>query len=537
MAHCAAALLTMLAGIWLGLGAALAQDAPTSSPTIAAPVMVDGRQVFVLSGTPSFPANDRAADVARRIVEIAQQSDSMTLDVEIEIDEFGHSVIIDGEAVVTATEPDAQREGLNSTLLTARLYSGFIQDAIRAYRADRSDTARQQGLVNGMIWTGLFALFTVVLVWANRRLKKRGEAIITRYLEQVEEATQEIVRTRALIEIVSVAVQGVFVVLWLIALYYYVSVVLFSFAETRTVATILLSYVTDPLINAFRAFVDYIPSLIVLIIIFLVTRYLIRIARVAFENIDAGTLRIEGFQKHWVWPSFNIVRAFLIISALILAYPYIPGSNSAAFQGMSILLGVMISIGSNSVVSNVLAGLFVIYRQSTNIGDLIEIGNNLGVVTAIKLTETHLRSTKNELISIPNAQLLNSEVTNYSQYIDGRGIVLHTTVGIGYDEPHKKIEVLLIQAAENTEGIRKSPKPFVLRKELGDFAVTYEINGFSTRSEKIPRILSDLRANILDSLHGAGVQIMSPNYEGDPETLKIPPAEPIEDTPEAKAGE
>ncbi|MEM1236539.1 MAG: mechanosensitive ion channel domain-containing protein [Pseudomonadota bacterium] len=514
---------------------ALAQES-TASPTVArdvAPVTLDGSTIFFVSGSESFPSEQRAQNVQGRLIDVAGRSSSMTLDVSVSPVQLGHAVIVDGEEIVVATVVDAEREGLGDTELMAEVWRDLILTAVRNYRGARSSEARQQGLVTGAIWTVSFVTFTALLIFVSRRLSSKGERIVRRYLRQVEEATQEIVRARAITEVVTVTVQGIFVAVWFVALYYYVTVVLFSFAETRAFATVLLTYVTDPVSSAWRAIVDFLPSAVVLILIFLVTRYLIRIARVTFENIEAGTVRIEGFQQHWVWPSYNIVRGLLIISAIILAFPYIPGSDSAAFQGMSILLGVMVSIGSNSVVSNVLAGLFVIYRRSTNVGDRIKIGDHIGEVVAIKLTETHLKSFKNELISIPNGQLLNSEVINYSQHIDGRGLLVHTNVGIGYDEPHHKVEELLVEAAKMTKGIKKSPPPFVMRKELGDFAVIYEINGFSTRGDQIPRTLSDLRGNILDVFHRAGVQIMSPHYEGDPEIPKIPEVpEPAADAAE-----
>lgn len=493
------------------------KDAEATSP-----VIVDGTTVMTLSGTSSFPASQRASAVAQRIVNAAEASEAMTFDIDIIKDEFGHAVTVDGTQIVVATLLDAKREGFVNTQLTAQLYANLVEKTIRTYRAERTSGAYKHDLMAGLGWTSLFAAFTAVLWWGNRRLRTRIEKLVHHQMRAVEEATNEIVRSRVVAEVVAVAVQGVMMIIFFFALYYYVSGVLFSFAATRPTATLLLNYVTDPVFRAVRAFINFVPDLIVLVIVFLVTRYLIRVAQIAFENIEAGTLRIEGFEKHWVWPSFNITRALLVISALILAYPYIPGSDSTAFKGVSILLGLMASIGSNSVVSNILAGIFVIYRRSTKIGDRIMIGEHIGEVTAIKLTETHVKSLKNELISIPNAQFLNSEVVNFSQHTDGRGLLLHTEVGIGYDEPQQKIEKLLIEAARQTHGIKKSPEPFVLRTALGDFAVTYEINGYSTRGDQAQRILSGLRSNILDVLHREGVQIMSPHYEGDPELPKIP---------------
>ncbi len=500
----------------------LAQATQNGNASQSATVVVDGKNLFEVSGVSGLLAPSRARTIADNIVTVARSSADTTVSMTVEEHDFGHRILANGREIMTATSVDAEREGVSDTDILAYVYSRQIEQAIIAWRRDRSEQALERGLINGVVWTTAFAIFTGLLFWLNRRLPVWNDRILSRYLSAVEEATQEIVRTRAVADVSAVAAKGLLAILFLIALYYYVSVVLFSFAQTRPIAVILLNYVSDPIRHALRAIVDFIPSLVVLIIIFLVTRYLVRLARVTFANIEAGTVRLHGFQRHWVWPTYNLIRAFLIVSAIVLSYPYIPGSDSAAFQGMSILLGVMVSIGSNSVVANVLAGLFVIYRQSTTVGDIIKIGDYVGEVSSIKLTETHLRSYKNEMISIPNAQLLNSEVVNYSQRIDGQGLIVHTTVGIGYDEHHRKIEALLLEAARLTEGVKKSPPPFVLRKDLGDFAVTYEINGHAARNAHIPRLLSELRANVLDVLHAAGVQIMSPHYEGDPDTAKIP---------------
>lgn len=523
LAHGLRALLVALS---LALAAAPApvhaQEAGQTQTDRVAAVVIDGQTLFEVSGVSGLLASTRAGTIADKIVAVARSSADTTVSMTVEPDEFGQRILANGREIMTATETDAEREGISDTNILATIYARQIERAIIQWRRDRSEQARERGLINGLAWTAAFAAFLLLLFWLNRRLRAWVDRVVERYMAAVEEATQEIVRTRAIAEVAKVAGQGILVVLFLMALYYYVSIVLFSFAETRPVATALLNYVSDPILHALRSVVDFVPSLVVLLIIFFVTRYLLRLARVTFENIEAGTVRLRGFRKHWVWPTYNLVRAFLIVSAVVLAYPYIPGSDSAAFQGMSILIGVMVSIGSNSVVANVLAGLFVIYRQSTTVGDVIKIGNHVGEVAAIKLTETHLRSYKNELVSIPNAQLLNSEVVNYSQRIDGQGLIVHTTVGIGYDEHHRKIEALLLAAAARTEGLKPVPPPFVLRTELGDFAVTYEINAYAARGARIPRILSDLRGNVLDALHEAGVQIMSPHYEGDPPTAKIP---------------
>ena len=300
------------------------------------------------------------------------------------------------------------------------------------------------------------------------------------------------------------------------------TVVLLSFAHTRPFAQLVLTYVSQPLLDVIYGFVGYFPSLITLVIIYYVTRYLIRGLRLFMENIEAGTIELRNFEPHWVKPTFNIARAVIIAIAIVFAYPYIPGSDSQAFQGITILAGIMVSLGSNAVVSNMMAGLFVIYRRSTNIGDRIMVGDQIGDVVEIKMMETLIKSVKNEMVSIPNAQLLNSEVVNYSRKIDGRGLLVHTTVGIGYEEPQNKVEAMLIEAARRTRDLKKSPAPFVLWANLADYAINYQINAFTTRGSSLPRILSDLHRNIVDVFNENGVQIMTPSYMADPEKPKVP---------------
>jgi small-conductance mechanosensitive channel len=217
------------------------------------------------------------------------------------------------------------------------------------------------------------------------------------------------------------------------------------------------------------------------------------------------------------------VKFGIILFAVVVAYPYIPGSGTAAFQGVTIFLGVLLSFGSSSVISNLLAGLFVIYRRSVNLGDLIGIGGVIGRIEAVNLLETDLRTPKNELVSVPNSQLLGSQLTNYTRYGNGGGLIVHSTVGIGYEEPQRKIEAMLIEAARRTRGVESDPMPFVLRTALADFAVNYEINAYARHVDALPKLQSDLNANILDVFNERKVQIMTPAYERDPEEPKIAP--------------
>jgi len=224
-------------------------------------------------------------------------------------------------------------------------------------------------------------------------------------------------------------------------------------------------------------------------------------------------------------PTFRIARVLVIAFAIVMAYPYIPGSGSAALQGMSIFLGVILSLGSSSIIANIIAGYSMNYRRTFRVGDVVKVGANVGQVTEVRLLVTHLRTPKNESIAVPNSVILNSEVTNYSTMARDPGVIIGAKVGIGYEVPWRQVEGMLLIAADRTAGALKEPRPFVLECGLGDFAVSYEINVYTDISVPIPILLADLQRNVLDVFNEYGVAIMTPAYVADPEEAKVVPPE------------
>lgn len=510
---------------------ALAQDDATSSgdaeaplageENFAAPVIIDGDTIFRVRGFSALPAAERAANIQRRILETAELPEFIELEYDIATNEFGLEITANGRMLTVTTQADADFEQTELELLAA-VQSEAIKAAINAYRLSRSDQELVQSAYEAVAWTVAFAILTLAFLKLRRRLIRATERVVVRRFTTVEEATNAIVQGEAVAKLIGFAMHMILWIAFLFVFYYYLTVVALSFAHTRPFAQLLLTYVSQPLIDVILGIFGYLPNLITLAIIYFVTRYLIRGLRLFMENIEAGTFEWQNFEKHWVKPTFNISRVIIIAIAVVFAYPHIPGSDSRAFQGLTILAGIMVSLGSNTVVSNMMAGLFVIYRRSTNIGDRIKVGDQVGDVVEIKLMETLIKSIKNEMVSIPNAQLLNSEVVNYSRTIDGRGLLVHTTVGIGYEEPQDKVEAMLIEAALRTRDLKRSPEPFVLWAQLADYAINYQVNAFTTRGASMPRILSDLHRNIVDVFNENGVQIMTPSYEADPDELKIP---------------
>ena len=494
--------------------------APLNDGVFRAPVIVDGVELFLVRGSTALPGSERAEMVASRIVEVAVSNTSKTVAVTFNSVELGEEILADGEMITIVTTEDADLEQLSPAVLT-KLQGDAIREAIIAYRSARTKEARVHSIVVVAAWTLTFIALTTLIFWLRRRLKILINTLVHRHFASVESATNSHVQADAIAALIRFGVNFVLFSILFLGVYYYLSLILLSFAETRYVAQLLLTYVTKPVLNILVGFFLYIPNLIALVIIAFLTSYIIKGLRVFFDAVEAGTFVIGDFERHWVNPTFNIVRVLLIMIAVVFAFPYMPGSDSAAFQGLTLLVGAMLSLGANSVVSNILSGLFVIYRRSTSIGDRIKIGDHTGDVVQIKLMETHLKSIKNELISIPNAQLLNSEVINYSKKIDGNGLLLHTTVGIGYEETPAKIEAMLIEAARRTKDLKTRPAPFVLWAALADYAINYQINAYTTRGTSIPRIKSDLHKNIVAVFNENKVQIMTPSYIADTEEPKI----------------
>jgi small-conductance mechanosensitive channel len=242
-----------------------------------------------------------------------------------------------------------------------------------------------------------------------------------------------------------------------------------------------------------------------------------------FKQVEQSTITITGFYPEWAKPTDKLLTFLTVAFAVIVAFPYIPGSDSPAFKGVSIFIGVLFSLGSQSAVSNIIGGLVMTYRRAFRVGDRIKIADIIGDVTEIKLQQTHIRTIKNEDVIVPNSTILNSNITNYSSLAREKGLILHTAVTIGYDAPWRQVHAMLLMAAGRTEGLQHEPPPFVLQTSLDDFYVRYELNVYTDAPQDMVQIYSELHKNIQDCFNEYGVQIMSPHYLGDPTNAKIVP--------------
>jgi len=323
-------------------------------------------------------------------------------------------------------------------------------------------------------------------------------------------------------------------VIILILFYIYFQLVLGFFPWTRPLSNKLLDLIMAALTTMGKEILQYAPNLIFLAVLAIVTNYLFKLMRLFFEGLESGAISFPGFYPDWAKPTCRIASILLIAFMVVVAFPYIPGSDSPAFKGVSIFLGVILSLGSSSVISNVLAGLTMTYRRAFRVGDRVKIGEFRGDVTAMRLLVTHLRTPKNEEIVVPNSLIINSNVINYNTLAKERGLILHTPVTIGYNVPWRQVHALLLQAAGRTPGLLPDPPPFVRKTALDEFYVRYELNAYTDSPHRMMRLYSDLHENILDAFNEFGVQIMSPHYVSDraapavvpPEHWYEPPAQP-----------
>jgi small-conductance mechanosensitive channel len=486
------------------------------------PVEIDGMVLFRVRGVASYPAATRARLIRDRIVAAAADPAFAVDSLRLVESEGTLRIQAGDQPLMTVTDADASLEQISRTDLAAA-HRFRLQQAIADYRAARSPAALRRAAVNTLIATVLLALAVGLVLWLWRRLDALVRRRLQARIHTVGIQSFEVMRADRIWAALRSALVGTRSVVLFAGALVYVGFVLAQWPWTRGLSRDLVGFVLGPLQVIGRGLVDNIPRLIFLAVLFFVVRVGLRLIRLFFEAVSRGTVTLANFDPEWAQPTYKIVRIAVIAFGLIVAYPYIPGSESAAFKGVSLFIGVVFSLGSSSAISNIVAGYMMTYRRAFKVGDRVKIGDAIGDVIEMRLQVTHLRSYKNEEIVIPNSQILSGEVLNYSSLARAHGLILHTEVGIGYETAWRQVEAMLLTAAVRTPGLAPSPPPFVLLKRLGDFAVTYELNVYCSDVKAMNALYTALHRNILDVFNEYGVQIMTPAYEGDPAEPKVVP--------------
>jgi len=489
-----------------------------------APVEIDGQVLFKVRGLSSFPAGKRAEAIKRRIEDVASDPSFPSSALAVEAVENGTIILAGKTALMIVTDADAQLEQTGRDNL-ATLHLVRIQQAIDEFRqARRTDALLKAGL-HGAGATALMAIGIAVLLMLNRWLDKAVSGLLKSRVHAVDIQSFEVLRSDTIWRALHGVVRAIGIATIVLSLYAYLQYVLALFPWTRSVSNDLFNLAAGTVQRLGKAVAAIVPDVLVLVIIYYLTRFILARTRKFFVAVEEKRVAFAQFEPDWAIPTYKLVRALIVAFAVIVAYPYIPGSETAAFKGISIFIGLVVSLGSSTAISNLIAGYLMTYRRVFKVGDRVTVGDVTGEVVAVRLQVTHLRTNKNEEVTIPNSQILNSDVKNYSSLAGTKGLILHTTVGIGYQAPWRQVEAMLRTAAERTVDVLAEPEPFILLTKLGDFAVTYELNVYIRDTQTIAKIYAELHRHIIDVFNEHGVQIMTPAYEGDPDQPKIVPPE------------
>ncbi len=478
-----------------------------------ATVEVGGRTVLeVRAGIGSIPPQTRAAAIRNRIIAIARDT-SIPL-TEIRIDTFeGVVVITGGGFTITAiSQEDAQAAQLPRERLAAQ-HLDAIRTAIAEYRENhvRAKLPVRIGQI-ALFWVIAAALLWL-LGWLHRRLQVR----LTAWRESLKQSADEqkvlkLMTATKLRGVTQSAYRVALAAAFLIFLPAAVTFTLRQFAATEELADTWIDSVRIPLVAMLDGFVDYFPNLLFLVIWIAVIVMLVRLNRVFWRWVALGAVILPGFHKEWADPTGKILAFLLVAFGLVVAFPYLPGGQSPAFQGVSIFIGVLVSLGSGSAMGNIVSGIILTYTRAFQIGDRIKVADHIGDVIERSLLVTRLRTIKNEDVVIPNSTVVNSAIVNYTEAVKAGGLILNTRITIGYDAPWQTVHKLMIDAALRTAGILPTPEPFVFQIALNDYNVAYEINAYTDRPAEMADIYSELHQHIQDTFNEGGVEILSPVF-------------------------
>ncbi len=491
-----------------------AGERPTAAPAPhrGAEVVLAGRVVLVLHARiGSFSPAERAASVVRRLERLARDT-SVPLGLVGLAPDDGATDIVAGDLVLlTVTDADATAAGKSRNELAAE-WLASIRSELERFRGEHSTA----GWLTALAYSLVATLALLALLVGTRRLFRRFRAEIATWhgtrLKGVRIQKLELISANRMIGALLAGARLLQLAVWLGLLLTYASLEFSFFPATRLVVRGGIGQAGIALKSVGAAALSYVPSLIYLLVVAAIAWAAVKFIGLIFDAIESRNVVIPGFFPDWARPTFKIARFFIILIAAIAMFPYVPGSDSPAFRGISIFIGAVVSLGSSSAVSNILAGVVLTYTRAFQIGDRVQIGEAVGDVVGKTLLVTRIRTIKNVEVTIPNSQVLGSQVSNFTSRVSKGGLILHTTVTIGYDAPWRRVHELLIAAAGSTPGILADPEPFVLQTSLDDYFVSYQINAHTDQPRKMVETLAALHANIQDAFNRAGVEICSPHF-------------------------
>jgi small-conductance mechanosensitive channel len=505
--------------------ASAATAADPEAETASTPVLLGGDPIiWITVGAGPYSPHFRAQRISERLESVARDRSISDPTVTVTENEGSSELRAGSRLLMVVTQQDARSIGTARASLAAQ-YARELETAIRSDRLRYAPAALVRSGVYGVVATLTLALAIWIVGRVTRRLRRwiqgrwrQGGAL------RVQQA--EIVSADRIGHTVDVIIRAVRVLVILLFVDLYLTYTLGLFPWTRAVSRALVGYVVSPFRAAGVAFLGYLPKLLFVLVIAGIIHVAIRLVSLFFNQVKHERIVFANFPAEWADPTNKIVRILLIAFGLVVAFPYLPASDSPAFAGVSVFMGVLFSLASSSALSNMIAGFVLTYTGAFRLGDRVKVGDSFGDIIETSLLATRVRTIKNEDITIPNSLVLGTSILNYTRESKTLGLILHTSVTIGYDAPWRQIHDLLIAAALETPGILKEPRPFVWQTALNDFYVTYEINAYTKSPRDMIDIYAALHARIQDEFYAAGVEIMSPHFTAirDGNSIAIPEA-------------
>jgi small-conductance mechanosensitive channel len=479
---------------------------------------------------------ERVASATRMLDELVDRG--TTGPVDSRFFEGGALITVGDTAVLALTSPDIDAlagesiEGVTAhAAAQLRLALDEYSEVHTPRRILRSGLIAAMGLALG-----------IAVLWAVHRarlaLDARLAALTARAVEKTKLTRLDILGSTRLIDTERSLLTVITAGTELVVVFSIVAFVLRRFPFTRPWGESMNGFLFTTVETLMLGVLNAIPGLFTAALIFIFARFLTRLVGLWFRAIEAGRVNVKWLYPETIPPSRRLMTALVWVVAVVVAYPYLPGSQTEAFKGISVLIGLMVTIGSSGFVNQIMGGFMLTYARALRLGDFVRIGEIEGTVIHLGTLSTKIRTPWAEEVTVPNAVVVSQTTIDYSRFAED--VLTPTTVTIGYDAPWRQVESLLLTAAERTDGVRKDPKPRVFQMALEDFYVRYTLLVCLEQQHFKPQILNALHANIQDLFNEYGVQIMSPNYVLDPAAPKIvekkkwfaPPAAPdAEGTP------
>lgn len=480
--------------------------------TPGVPVVVEGDTLFYLyTKRGGYTPLQRAEMIDAAIMQLGKRFTLHPDSVYIESSDIVTDLMYGNKVIASFTDQDGLWEGRSREQLATDKRKIVVQKLKELKEEHSLWQLGKRILYFVLVLAGQYLLFWLT-GWLFRKLKVRIQKLKDTRLKPISIQNYELLDTQRQVNLLIFLSNLLRYVIMLLQLLITVPLLFAIFPQTKGLAYQIFSYIWNPIKNILVGIVDYIPSLFAILIICFAVKYLVRLVHYLSREVEAGRLKFGGFYPDWAMPTYHIIRFLLYAFMIAMIYPYLPGAKSGVFQGISVFIGLIVSLGSSTVIGNVIAGLVITYMRPFKLGDRIQLNDTTGNVIEKTPLVTRIKTPKNEVVTIPNSFIMSSHTVNYSASAREYGLIIHSEVTIGYDVPWRQVHQLLIEAALNTPGVIDDPRPFVLETSLSDWYPVYQINAYIREADKLAQIYSDLHQNIQDRFNEAGVEIMSPHY-------------------------